>query len=238
MVSKREAPVYRALAVIIMAALIGCESVSRSSSETSNSNSTANTNSTIMEEQKKPSTDKVDPRLVAANTKFGMKLYTEVLGQSAGKNVFVSPSSVGICLAMVYNGAAGETREAMARALEASGFSLEELNRAYADLKASLQNPDPKVQLEIANSLWARQGLTFKQDFINRNKQFFEAEMTALNFDDPGAAGTINSWVKDKTKGKIDKIVDQISPDSIMFLINAIYFKGKWSKEFDKAATK
>lgn len=232
----KRAGAARAIALLVMLATVGCESVSRSSSESTNT--AANTNSAAMEEQKKTSTDKVDARLVAANTKFGMKLYQEALKESAGRNVLISPASVAICLAMVYNGAAGETRAAMARALEAQGLTLEELNRAYADLKASLENPDPKVQLEIANSLWARQGLTFKPDFINRNKQFFGAEVTALNFDDAAAVGRINSWVSEKTKGKIEKIVDQISPDSIMFLINAIYFKGKWSKEFDKAATK
>ena len=139
---------------------------------------------------------------------------------------------------MAYNGADGETKQAMARALEFQGLSLDELNRAYADLKSALENPDPKVQLQIANSLWARHGLTFKPDFIQRTKQFFGAEVTALNFDDPSAPATINHWVSDKTKGKIQKIVDQISPDSILFLINAIYFKGAWTKEFDKAKTK
>ena len=139
---------------------------------------------------------------------------------------------------MAYNGADAETKQAMARALEFQGLNLDELNRAYADLKSALENPDPKVQLQIANSLWARHGLTFKPDFIQRTKQFFSAEVTDLNFDDPSAPATINKWVSEKTKGKIQKIVDQISPDSILFLINAIYFKGVWTKEFDKAKTR
>src|SRR5262249_11478657 len=158
-----------------------------------------------------------------------LKLYSEVLKESAGKNVLVSPSSVAICLAMAYNGAAGKTREAMARTLEATGMTLDELNHSYAVLSASLQNPDPRVQLEMANSVWARKELTFKPDFINRNKQFLGAELTALNFDDASASATINSWVKSKTKGKIEKIVDQIPSQSALFLLNAIYFKGKWT---------
>ena len=235
--AEKTARINRGLALILMLALVGCESIGVSSID-ANSNKTSNSSNTNMEEQKRPSTDKVDPRLVEANTKFGLKLYGEVIKGGEGKNLFVSPASVGLCLAMVYNGAEGETRQAMARALEALGLNLEEFNRAYADLKASLENPDPKVQLEIANSLWARKGLTFKPDFIERDKKFYGAEVTALDFNDPGAPATINSWVKDKTKGKIDKIVDQISNDSILFLINAIYFKGKWAKPFDKNNTK
>ncbi|HXG92298.1 MAG TPA: serpin family protein [Blastocatellia bacterium] len=225
----------RGLVVFMMLALIGCTNIGQSSGEINNK---ANANNSAMEQQRYEATGKVDPRLVSANTKFGFKLYAEIIKQGAGKNVFVSPSSVGLCLAMAYNGASGETRQAMARALEAEGMSLEDFNRAYAELKAALPSTDPKVQLEIANSLWARQGLKFKQDFIARDKKFFDAEVAALNFDDASAAATINSWVSNKTKGKIEKIVDQISPDSILFLINAIYFKGKWTKEFDRAKTK
>jgi len=231
------AAVNRALLILLMVALIGCAGVGRSSSD-SNGNKTGNSNNADMEQPEINLTGKVDPRLVEANTRFGFKLYSEMLKGSAGKNIFISPASVGLCLAMAYNGAAGETKQAMAAALEAGGFSLEEFNRAYAELKAALASADPKVQLEIANSLWARKGLDFKRDFIGRNKQFFGAEVSALNFDDPAAVATINSWVSNKTKGKIEKIVDQISGDSILFLINAIYFKGKWSKEFDKAQTR
>lgn len=190
------------------------------------------------ENQNKPVGDKFDSRLASANTRFGFNLFAEVAKQSTGKNIFISPASVSLCLAMAYNGAEAETKQAMARALEVQGLSLDELNRAYADLKAALENPDPKVQLQIANSLWARSGLVFKPDFIQRNKQFFGAEVTELNFNDPSAPATINQWVSDKTKGKIRKIVDSISPDSILFLINAIYFKGSWTKEFDKGKTK
>ncbi len=189
-------------------------------------------------EPQQSSPAQVSPELASANARFGFKLYSEVLKQSAGKNVFVSPASVALCLAMTYNGAQGDTRTGMARALEVQNMSIEEFNQAYSQMKAALASADPKVQLEIANSLWARQGVSFKQDFIQRNKKFFSAEVTALNFGDPGAPATINSWVSDKTHGKITEIVDSISPDTILFLINAIYFKGQWSKQFDPVKTK
>jgi serine protease inhibitor len=226
--------------VALLLASTGCASVGHSDAANrppANRNA-ANTSQVTMDNPRLPPGRKLDPRLATANAKFGFKLYAELTGQSAEKNLFVSPASIALCLTMAYNGAAGETRQAMARALETQALSLDELNRAYADLKAALEDPDAKVKLQIANSLWARQGLPFKADFIQRNKDYFNAQVTALNFDDPSAPATINRWVSENTNGKIDKIVDQIDSSSILFLINAIYFKGAWAKEFDKAKTR
>ncbi|MCJ7645926.1 serpin family protein [bacterium] len=179
-----------------------------------------------------------DDRLVSANTIFAFKLFAEIVKQDTGKNIFISPASVAIALAMTYNGAGGETKRAMTKTLELQGMSLEEVNRANAALRAILENLDPKVQLNIANSLWARKGILFKPVFIKRNEDFYGAEVATLDFDDPTAPSTINSWVSKKTKGKINKIIENISPDAILFLINAIYFKGNWTVEFAKKKTK
>lgn len=228
---------WRALVALALLCLLGCSSVSQSS--VTNDNQPATDKGATMDEQKnRPASGKIDPRLVTANANFGFRLYTEVATRGAGKNVFISPSSVGLCLAMAYNGAEGETKQAMARALEAQGMSVAELNRAYSELKAALENPDPKVQLQIANSLWARKGIKLNPEFVRSTKQFYDAQVTELDFDSPTAAPAINQWVSDKTKGKIDKIIDSIDRDTILFLINAIYFKGKWASEFAKEATR
>ena len=179
----------------------------------------------------------VDAKLVDANTKFGFKLFSEILKQDSQKNVFVSPTSVAIALSMAYNGASGETQQAMAKALELQGMSLQDINQANETLKASLENADPAVQLSIANSLWAKQGITFKPDFIQTNKQFYSAKVTELDFAKPDASSIINNWVKENTRGKINKIVGQLKPSDVLFLINAIYFKGNWTKQFDKSQT-
>lgn len=179
----------------------------------------------------------VDSRLVDANTKFGFKLFSEILKQGSNKNVFVSPTSVAIALSMTYNGARGETQEAMAKTLEVQGLSLQDINQANNVLKASLENPDPDVQLSIANSLWAREGIDFKREFLQQNRQFYGAKVTELEFAKPNAPGIINNWVKENTRGKIDGIVQELRPDQVLFLINAIYFKGNWTKPFDKSQT-
>ena len=180
----------------------------------------------------------VDPRLLAASSRFSFKLYEQIVKQPTDKNTFVSPASIILALAMTYNGANGTTREAMSHALELQGMSLEDVNRAFADLKSVLAPSDPKIQLKIANSLWARNGFAVKPAFLERNKQYFGAEVVSLNFADPAAPDTINAWVKKNTEGKIDKIIDEIGGDDVLFLINAIYFKGQWQLEFDKKQTK
>ena len=180
----------------------------------------------------------VDNRLTTASSKFSFKLYDQIRKRDTNTNTFVSPSSVMLALAMTYNGASGTTRHSMARTLELEGMSLEDVNRAFADLKSALGPVDPKVQLKIANSLWVRNGFVLNPVFVERNKQHYAAEIASLDFVDPAAVKTINSWVSKSTDGKIQKIVERINPEDVLFLINAIYFKGQWQFEFKKENTK
>jgi serpin B len=176
--------------------------------------------------------------LIAANNEFGFNLFNQLRRQEADKNVFLSPLSVATALEMTYNGAAGETERAMARTLKLDGISLAEINQASAELMKSLSLADPKIELAVANSLWARQGVRFKEDFLARNRQFFGAEVASLDFASPQAVAKINGWVSANTKGKIAKIIDRIDAQQVMFLINAVYFKGLWQRKFDKTLTK
>lgn len=183
--------------------------------------------------------EELDERLVDANNGFGIKLFSELVGAEPGENIFISPASVITALAMAYNGADGETRAAMERTMLLEGMSMDDVNAAFADLLTILQNPDPKVELAVANSLWARDGVAFNEDFLKRNEDYFGAEVAELDFDDAGAADTINAWVKEKTRNKIDGIIDPpINPETVLFLINAIYFKGEWSDPFDPEMTR
>jgi serpin B len=181
----------------------------------------------------------VDNSVVTANTKFGFNLFNEIRKTEQDKNIFISPFSVSIALAMTLNGASGETEQAMTDTLQLQGLDSESINTGYAGLRQILLTSDPKVTLTIANSLWARQEFSFKPDFLQRNTQFFGAEISTLDFNDPSASKTINQWVDTNTNGKIQKIVgDQIDPITVLFLINAIYFKGTWQNEFDPSKTR
>ena len=176
--------------------------------------------------------------LAAASNAFGFDLFQQLRRQEANKNVFFSPLSVTLALAMTYNGAAGETKNAMARSLKIEGMSHAELNQASADLLKALKGSDPKIELAIANSLWARGGVRFNENFLARNRTFYGAEISSLDFSSPQSVATINRWVSANTKGKISQIIDNIDPQEVMFLINAVYFKGQWQKRFEKTLTK
>jgi serpin B len=175
--------------------------------------------------------------LTAANNEFGFDLFAQLRNQDKDKNIFFSPLSIATALAMTYNGAAGETHLAMKRVLKYGSMNHAELNQSSAALLAKLKSSDPKIELLIANSLWAKQGIAFNPAFLDRNRQFFGAEIAAMDFGKPLAVKTINGWVSQNTKGKIPKIIEQISGDQVMFLINAVYFKGQWQKRFDAART-
>ena len=176
--------------------------------------------------------------VAAANTRFGFKLLQDLRERDSGANIFISPLSISIALTMTYNGAVGETEHAMAEVLEIEGLDRDAVNHSNAALRNSLEDPDPKVEISIANSIWSRQGVEFNADFLERNRVFFGAEVASLDFSAPEATEIINEWVNTNTNGKIEKIVDRISPQTLLFLINAIYFKGSWQEEFDKSHTR
>lgn len=175
----------------------------------------------------------VDSKVARANTKFGFKLFSEILKQDSSKNIFISPASVAITLAMTYNGASGKTQQAMAKTLELQAINLQELNSANSAALAALKNTDSQVELNIANSLWANQEYLIKQDFFQKTQEFYKAKVTNLDFSDRTAPTIINDWVKQSTQGKIAQIIDNIGSKDVLFLINAIYFKGKWTTQFD-----
>jgi serine protease inhibitor len=179
----------------------------------------------------------VDARLVAANTKFGFNLFNTLSKQEPNKNIFISPTSVALALSMTYNGVSGETKQEMTKVLELTGMTPQEINAANQALQNSLQKVDPNVQVLIANSLWAQQGFSLKPKFLQTNQKYYNANVTELDFINRQSISIINNWVSQKTQGKIDEIVDKISPDGVLFLINAIYFKGNWQTPFDKSQT-
>ncbi|MEG3070290.1 MAG: serpin family protein [Candidatus Syntrophopropionicum ammoniitolerans] len=171
-----------------------------------------------------------------SNNQFGFNLYNQLRKDS--ENIMVSPISVAMALQMTYNDAGAETREDMAQVLQIAGMDLDTLNQNNRGLLQKLQTGDAKITLEIANSLWLREGMAFDQDFLQRNKDYYSAGVYNLDFSQPEAADTINNWVGENTKGLIKGIVDPpIDPRTIMFLINATYFQGTWTKQFDKQAT-
>ena len=181
----------------------------------------------------------LEKALVSADNSFGFKLFTAVNRDEIGKNVFVSPVSVSMALGMTLNGANGATRDSMARTLEFAGLSQSDINTSYKSLITLLTGLDPNVTFQIANSIWYRPYLIVEQEFKDVNKEYFNAEITSLDFGDPAAPGIINGWVDRNTNGRIKEIIQPPIPwDMMMYLINAIYFKASWTYRFDEDLTR
>ncbi|TFF33796.1 serpin family protein [Mucilaginibacter psychrotolerans] len=176
---------------------------------------------------------------VAADNAFTLKLFKEIsASEGTNNNLFMSPLSVSFAVGMTANGARNETLDAINSTMNYTGFTQPAVNSYYNKLMTELPGLEPNTQLKIANSIWYRQGLEVLQPFIDVNTSSYQAKVQALDFASPAAQNTINSWVSDKTNGKIPSIVDAISSESQMFLINAIYFKSIWKTKFDAAETK
>ncbi|MEE3717939.1 serpin family protein [Tumidithrix elongata RA019] len=181
------------------------------------------------------------PDLTTANLKFSFNLFKQLVQVNTSKNIFISPYSVAIALTMTYNGAKGETQQEMARTLQLFDLEASKVNESTRALRETLlgkSGDKTSVQIEIANSLWVTSDLALNPDFAQTVKQFYQAEIASLNFANPASLSTINNWVKQNTRGKIDRILDRINQTDILFLINAVYFKGDWERPFIPSKTK
>lgn len=172
--------------------------------------------------------------LIEADQSFSYDIFQRTVAyDSEQDNLMISPLSISMALAMTLNGAEDQTYKDMKKALYLSGMEKEEINEAFQSLIELLINADPNVAMKIANSIWYRDGLPVKEDFKERVKEYFGAEVTALDFSDPAAVDIINQWVSDNTEELIPEIIDEIPSHIVMYLINALYFKGDWLNQFD-----
>lgn len=152
--------------------------------------------------------------------------------ESVDKNYFISPLSLHIALGMLLNGADTDTKKEIQKVLGLENQSMEEINKTYLELIENLPKVDSKVVNTIANSIWQDKNFTSEQTFIDNLTSSFKARLYNEDFGNPATVDKINKWASDNTNTKIKKILEQIEPSQVMFLINALYFKGDWTKEF------
>jgi serine protease inhibitor len=182
---------------------------------------------------------KTDPLISAVNNRFAFTLLEELRFEKPDINLFMSPLSLSMALAMSANGAAGDTLAAITRALQMGGMSTAQINPGLRALKTALMAADPTVKLAIADSLWAHQDVPFKSAFLAVNHKFYDADVATLDFGEPRSVNTINRWVDRQTRGLIDKIIDPETLQGLtMLLLDAVYFKGRWSEPFQKGDTR
>jgi serpin B len=178
--------------------------------------------------------------LVEGNTAFALELYAQL--KSTPGNLFFSPYSISTCLAMTYAGARGDTESQMARVFHFAKDQAQ-LHSSFGALQRELREASNQkgIELNIANALRAQSGHPFLPDFLNVARTQYEANVNQADFKTESAAATqkINQWVAEKTKDKIQNILPPGTLDAStrLVLANAIYFKGAWTRPFDKAQT-
>ena len=176
--------------------------------------------------------------LIGSENLFAFDILKKViLNTDISENVIISPLSISYALSMTLNGASGATRDSMLKALRVSGITPEAINESYKNLTEALLSVDKRVLISIANSVWTENDFIVKQTFINILKNYYNAESKSFDINDAAAPDKINAWIEDKTNGLIKEMIDELNDNTVMLLINAIYFKGKWQSRFDATKT-
>jgi serine protease inhibitor len=176
--------------------------------------------------------------LISSENSFALDIFKKVVENSEeSKNIIISPLSISCALSMTLNGANGVTRDAMLDALRMKELTPEKINNSYKDLTRALLTIDKRVLISIANSVWTENKLVVKKPFIDILTQDYNAESKSFDITDPLVPKQVNSWIESKTNGLIKNMIDQLDPNTVMLLINAIYFKGKWNSQFLKENT-
>lgn len=181
-----------------------------------------------------------ETEMVSSDQSFAFNFLANVYAEELvdeDNSFMVSPLSLSMALAMTMNGAEGETKSAMQETLNLKGFTSDEINSYYKKLKEALLATDPSTKLSIANSIWTNQNVQIKDEFIRKNREYFNSTVQSVNFGDSQTAELINNWASKNTNGLIDKVIDTTKPEDLMYLLNAIYFKGIWTSEFNKSNT-
>lgn len=179
-------------------------------------------------------------QLLSASSRFGFDLLGEVLEQHPEETHFLSPLSVAMVLAMIQNGADGETHEAIRETLRLDDVSESEINQAYGALIDLLGQVDPSVSFQLANGLWYRAGVVaLHDDYVARVEEHYGARAEGVDFSDPATADAINAWVREATNGRIDEMAPRPIPATwVAVVMNAIHFEADWTWQFDRDETR
>lgn len=175
--------------------------------------------------------------LVTSENTFAFDIFRKVLQAQAGENIIISPLSISYALSMTVNGASSATRDSMLKAMRVSGITIEDLNNSYSELTDALLAVDQRVKIQIANSVWTENNFVVKKPFTDVLATYYDAETRSFDITDATVPSKINSWIENHTNGLIKEMVDELPANTVMLLINAIYFKGQWRTEFIKSET-
>lgn len=173
---------------------------------------------------------------VENSNEFAWKFFKEV-SKGEQQDVFVSPLSVTYALGMLANGAVGDTQKEILEGLEFRSGKVQDINSLCHQLMIESPKLDKSTKVSIANAVVANKNKPLQPDFKNVVEKQYQALVTNQDFSSPVTLSFINQWASDHTHGMVPKLLDRVHPDAVTYLLNALYFKGIWYRQFDKKRT-
>ncbi len=174
--------------------------------------------------------------IVSQQNAFSLDFFGQIAAEKH-ENFMVSPLSVSMAMSMLANGAQGETLNEIVNTLGFEGMDMDAVNTFNKRLAAELAAADKSVKLSLANSIWIDSSFPVYESFVSDNRNAYGAEIFNVELTTENTRRSINKWASDKTNGLIPEFLKTTLENSSIFLMNALYFKGTWTKKFDKALT-
>ena len=187
-----------------------------------------------------PATGDAGMKVVEANNQFALDLYSALVDENPGDNIFFSPWSISSALAVTYEGAKGSTADEIRSVFH---FPADEstMRNGYQEITDGINSGNSGFTLKTANALWAEETYTFLPSYLDTADRYYSARVTNLNFvnSPEESRQTINRWVEDQTAHRIKNLLPagSILPETTLVITNAIYFKGTWATEFNEEDT-
>ena len=181
-----------------------------------------------------------DTSILKSDQAFAFDFFAKVFNEEHNdkdENFMVSPFSLSMALAMTWIGSEGDTKQAMQHTLGIGDCNDDEVNSYFRKMKSAFENTDPSTKLSIANSIWTNQNVKILPMFISLNKTYYIATVEAVDFGSPNTVCRINKWAADNTNGLLESVIEKTNPLDLMYLLNALYFKGGWVSEFEAKNT-
>lgn len=178
--------------------------------------------------------------MVKSDQEFAFDFFAQVFEEERNdldENFMVSPFSLSMALAMTWNGSDGDTKLAIQETLGMGDWTDDEVNNYFKKLKEAFEKTDPSTELAIANSIWTNQNVEILPDFISLNQTYYNATVEPVDFASSATVGRINQWASNNTNGLIESVIEKTNASDLMYLLNALYFKGIWVSEFDTKNT-
>ncbi len=181
--------------------------------------------------------------IARSNNVFAMDIFNSIekevrsASDSDTQNIFISPMSIFVALAMTDNGAGGPLREGISKTLHINDYDMNSVNEGLKQIMVTLEEKGRNIDLLLANSIWQQDGFPVLENFKQTLTTYYDALIETVNFGDPKTKDIINQWISDNTNDLIKNMISKTSPDDVMYLINAIYFYGQWLRKFDKDIT-